>query len=139
MYGMSILVCIPAFNEEPTIKNVVEDALRYADSVAVCDDGSLDETKNKAEKAGAYVIKHEKNLGKGAALRSLFKYASYSNADVIVTMDGDGQSLPKEIPKLTKPINENKSDIVIGYRFDTNQMPQYRKIGNKFLDMKAKI
>ena len=131
---MYVIACIPAFNEEKTIGYVVKKALRYVDEVVVCDDGSTDNTTTESKTAGATLLHHKKNQGKGAATKSLFEYARKSNADVIVTIDGDGQFLPEEIPKLVKPIIENKSDIVIGYRHDKTEMPSYRKIGNKFLD-----
>lgn len=132
---MFVLACIPAYNEESIIGNLVKETLRHVDKVVVCDDGSLDDTFAEAQKAGADVIKHEKNFGKGAATRSLFKYAKNSNADIIVTIDGDGQFLPEEIPLLVKSMVENNSDIVIGYRFDSStEMPHYRKVGNKVLD-----
>ena len=132
---MYILTCIPAYNEENVIANVIKESLRYSDTVVVCDDGSSDNTAKMAEIAGAYVIKHPTNLGKGAALKSLFKYAKYSNSDIIVTIDGDGQFSPSEIPKLIKPIEDKKSDIVIGYRFEHDtEIPSYRKLGNKILD-----
>ena len=132
---MRTLTCIPAFNEEHVIEKIVKEALRYSTNVVVCDDGSLDNTSEIAEKAGAYVITHKKNLGKGAALKSLFTYARHFDADVIVTIDGDGQFLTEEIPKLIKPIVENNYDVVIGYRFDDDEeMPTYRKLGNKLLD-----
>ena len=132
---MKILACIPAFNEENIIGDVVKKTLSYVDKVIVCDDGSFDNTFNEAKISGAEVIHHSKNLGKGAALKSLFNYARNSNFDVIVTIDGDGQFLAEEITKLVKSIVEEKSDIVIGYRFDDKtEMPSYRKIGNKILD-----
>jgi glycosyltransferase involved in cell wall biosynthesis len=132
---MKILACIPAFNEEKIIGDVVKKTLSYVDKVIVCDDGSVDNTFNEAKIAGAEVIHHSKNLGKGAALKSLFNYAQNSNFDVIVTIDGDGQFLAEEITKLVKSIVEKKSDIVIGYRFDDkSEMPSYRKVGNKILD-----
>lgn len=132
---MSILVCIPAFNEEKIIGKVVKDCLRYSDKVIVCDDGSIDKTYEEAELAGAICLRHKKNLGKGAALKSLFNFAKNSNFEIIVTIDGDGQFLPEEIPKLVKPIKENSADIVIGYRFDdASEMPNYRKVGNKILN-----
>ena len=132
---MNILTCIPAYNEEHIIEKIVKGALQHSTNVVVCDDGSSDNTSDVAEKAGAYVITHKKNLGKGAALKSLFTYAQHHNADVIVTIDGDGQFLPEEIPKLIKPIIEENFDVVIGYRFDDDEeMPTYRKLGNKFLD-----
>ena len=132
---MSILVCIPAFNEGNVIDKVIKNCLKFSDRVVVCDDGSADNTSEVADNAGADVIRHEKNIGKGEALRSLFKFASHSNNDIIVTIDGDGQFLPEEIPKLVKGIKENRADIVVGYRFDdTVDMPDYRKFGNKMLD-----
>ncbi len=74
-------------------------------------------------------------MGKGEALKTLFDYAKKSKADIMVTIDGDGQFLPEEIPNLLKPIINDKADVVIGYRFDNaEQMPRYRKIGNKVLD-----
>jgi len=134
------IVCIPSYNEEHKIGEVVKKSLRHADQVIVCDDGSLDRTSEKAEAAGAHVIKHRKNQGKGASMKSLFEYAKKMDTDIMVTIDGDGQFLPEEIPKLMKPILENKSDIVIGYRFESNtEMPYYRKVGNKFLDKVANI
>ena len=134
-----VIACIPAFNEETVIANLINNVSKYVDSVIVCDDGSTDGTVNEAKKSGAFVISNNKNLGKGAALKSLFDFARHSNADVIVTIDGDGQFLPEEIPKLTTDIKNGKSDIVIGYRFETEKdMPSYRKIGNKVLDELSK-
>jgi glycosyltransferase involved in cell wall biosynthesis len=129
------VVCIPAYNVETMIYDVVTRSKQFADMVIVCDDGSVDDTLKQASNAGAIVISHEKNLGKGVALKSLFNYCIKINADIVVTIDGDGQFLPEEITKLTKSMIENNSDIVIGYRFEDNEeMPAYRKVGNKFLD-----
>ena len=134
------IACIPAYNEEKPIGDVIKKSLNYVDKVIVCDDGSRDLTSSKAKEANAIVIKHEKNLGKGAALKSLFKYALNVNADVVVTIDGDGQFLPEEINKIIKPIIENDYDIVIGNRFDDHkEMPSYRKVGNKMLDKITKM
>ena len=129
------IACIPAFNEEKSIGDVIVRAKKFVDKVIVCDDGSEDNTSRKAKDAGAIVIRHEKNLGKGAALKTLFKHAKEINADVMVTIDGDGQFLPDEMGLLIKPVLEEGSDIVIGYRFSTDmEMPSYRKAGNKILD-----
>jgi glycosyltransferase involved in cell wall biosynthesis len=134
------LVCIPAFNEEKPIVDVIKKSLKYVDQVIVCDDGSSDLTAEKAKIAGAVVIKHEKNMGKGHAMKSLFKYAKDIDADVIVTIDGDGQFLPEQIGTLLKPILENSYDVVIGNRLsDDKEMPSYRKIGNKMLDKITKL
>ena len=129
------IACIPTFNEETKIFDVIKRAKNYVDEVIVYDDGSQDQTSKRATEAGATVIRHEKNLGKGAALKSLFDYTKKKNADVIVTIDGDGQFLPEEMETLMKPILKGDKDIVIGYRFDENdEMPSYRKAGNKVLD-----
>lgn len=129
------IVCIPAYNEEKTIDNIVKRSLNFVDKVIVCDDGSQDFTSKRAEQSGAVIIKHEKNKGKGAAFKSLFSYAKKINADIMVTIDGDGQFLPEEINKLMNPIIEKNVDVVLGNRYDSNkEMPTYRQVGNKVLD-----
>ena len=133
--GMLKVACLPAYNEERKIFDVVTKTMEYVDTVIVCDDGSNDKTSKLAQKAGAYVVKHEKNLGKGAAFKTMFEIARQMNADVTVTMDSDAQFLPEEIPKLINSLVANKSDIVTGNRFkNNNEMPKYRKFGNKVLD-----
>jgi glycosyltransferase involved in cell wall biosynthesis len=137
---MSILACIPAFNEGKVIGEVIKKCLKFSDQVVVCDDGSTDDTYEIADAAGAHVIRHDVNIGKGEALRTLFKFAIHSKNDIVVTIDGDGQFLPEEIPKLVSDIEEKKSDIVIGYRFDdATDMPNYRRFGNKMLDKMANM
>ena len=132
---MKRVVCIPAYNEGHIIHKVITECKKYADLVIVCDDGSSDNTSVEAKSAGALIINHNTNKGKGAALRSLFDAAQKNGADVTVTIDGDGQFLPEEIPKLMNPILEKQIDIVIGYRFsDSTSMPSYRQFGNKILD-----
>ena len=132
---MQKIACIPAYNEEKSIHKVVKDSFQYVDKVIVCDDGSNDKTSEEAKKAGAVVITHKKNSGKGSALRSLFDYAKESKFDVLVTIDGDGQFFPKEIPKLITPITKKEYDVVIGNRANGNiEMPKYRKFGNAVLD-----
>jgi glycosyltransferase involved in cell wall biosynthesis len=129
------IACIPVYNEEKIIGEIVKKCMNYVDKVIVCDDGSTDNTARVAKENGAHVIQHKKNTGKGSAMRSLFKSALENNGDVIVTIDGDGQFLPEEIPIIMDPVLKNQSDIVIGYRFDDKtEMPTYRRIGNKMLD-----
>ena len=129
------IVCIPAYNEEKTIDDIVKRSLNFVDKVIVCDDGSQDFTSERAEQSGAVMIKHEKNKGKGAAFKSLFNYAKKINADIMITIDGDGQFLPEEINKLMNPIIEKNVDVVLGNRYDSNkEMPTYRQVGNKVLD-----
>jgi glycosyltransferase involved in cell wall biosynthesis len=132
-----VVAGIPAFNEENTIARVLLEAQKYADVVVVCDDGSSDLTCEIAERLGAEVVRHERNLGYGAALRSLFERTRELNADVLVTLDGDGQHNPEEIPAVLKPISDGVADVVIGSRFiderGTAEMPKYRRLGAKLI------
>lgn len=132
-----IMVGIPAFNEEMTIARVVLEAQKYADRVVVCDDGSTDLTADIAERLGAEVVRHKENLGYGVAVQSLFKYARESGADVLVTLDADGQHFPKEIPNVVQPIFDGMADMVIGSRFVDGRlasaMPWYRRVGIKMI------
>jgi glycosyltransferase involved in cell wall biosynthesis len=115
---------------------VVVSAQKYVDKVLVCDDGSADMTADIAEKLGAKVIRHGQNMGKGEAFRSLFSACRDMGADVMVTLDGDDQHDPSEIPKLIDPLTEGLADIVVGARFHENNkgIPSYRKVGNKLLN-----
>jgi glycosyltransferase involved in cell wall biosynthesis len=132
-----IVVGVPAFNEERTIARVVLKTQKYADKVVVCDDGSTDLTADIAESLGADVVRHGQNLGYGAAIRSLFSRARELGADVLVTLDADGQHDPGEIPNVAQPIVEGEADIVIGSRFVDEHlaytMPWYRRAGVKFI------
>jgi glycosyltransferase involved in cell wall biosynthesis len=132
-----VVVGIPAFNEEKTIARVVLGAQKHADIVVVCDDGSTDLTSEIAERLGAVVIHHEQNSGYGAALQSLFKRARELNADVLVTLDSDGQHDPAQIPRVVKPIEDGVAEVVLGSRFmdekGTADMPAYRRFGVKVI------
>ncbi len=132
---MGIICVIPAFNEERTIEEVVQQAKKYVDEVIVVDDGSTDCTLKKAEEAGSRTIRHKKNMGKGAALRTGISAALRRRADIIVTMDGDGQHDPHLIPKLIEPIVRGEADVVIGSRFlkhgRRKGMPKIRVLSNK--------
>jgi glycosyltransferase involved in cell wall biosynthesis len=130
------VACIPVFNEERTIGKVVVGAQKYVDQVLVCDDGSSDMTAAIAEKLGARVIRHESNMGKGEAFRSLFSACRDMGVDVMVTIDGDDQHDPSDIPKLVEPLLGDRADIVIGARFhESNKgIPGYRRAGNKLLN-----
>ena len=136
----SIIICIPALNEEKTIAKIIVDAKKYSDKIIVIDDGSSDYTPQIVKELGIELIQHENNKGKGAALKSGFSQAIKYSPDVIVTLDGDGQHEPSAIPSLIEPILTGKSDVVIGSRSKKTKMPKYRKIGLKtinFLNRKA--
>lgn len=132
-----IIACIPAYNEEKNIAKVVLGAQRHVDIVVVCDDGSSDLTAEIARRMGATMIRHKENLGYGAAMQSLFKKARDLGADVMVTLDADGQHDAREIPKLIQPILDGKADIVVGSRFlgeQVNNLPAYRRFGIKVIN-----
>lgn len=129
-----IVAAIPAYNEEKTIAKVILQAQKHVDRVVVCDDGSTDCTAEIAEKLGVDVVRHDRNRGYGAALKSLFKKAREIGADVMVTLDGDGQHNGNEIPTLVKPILGDEAEIVIGSRFlknSINEAPFHRRVGIK--------
>ncbi|MDA4122238.1 MAG: glycosyltransferase family 2 protein [Thaumarchaeota archaeon] len=127
---------MPAFNEERTIGKVVVGAQQYVDEVIVCDDGSKDMTAVIAEKLGARVIRHESNMGKGEAFRTLFAASRDMRADIMVTIDGDDQHDPADIPRLVEPLENGDADIAIGARFHGNNkgIPTHRRVGNKLLN-----
>lgn len=129
-----IIVCIPAFNECESIGRVVRRSRIFSNQVLVCDDGSNDDTFAEATRSGARVVQHAANLGKGAALRTLLREALRLDPDVVVTLDGDGQHDPSDIPTIVKPILEGTADVVVGSRFNGgNHMPLYRRLGNSIL------
>lgn len=137
-----ILVCIPAYNESSKIGKIVNRARAYASEVIVCDDGSTDETAKEAQTAGATVIRHSVNKGYGSAIKTLFRTAKENNADVMVTLDADGQHDPDQIPNIVEPILNEGFDIVIGSRFlnihDREKVPSYRSFGIKTLTLLTK-
>lgn len=114
MYERAVAV-IPAFNEEKHISEVVKQAKKYCD-VVVVDDYSSDKTSELALKSGAHIIKHEKNKGYGSALLSGFDYALKNNYEYIITLDGDGQHNPEDIPKFINAFDLG-ADIISGSRF----------------------
>lgn len=130
-----VVAGIPALNEEATIARVVIGAGQSVDRVIVCDDGSQDMTGEIAKRLGALVIKHESNLGKGAALRSIFGKARELGASALVTIDGDGQHNPAEIPRLLEGLAAGV-DVVVGSRFISNSanIPSHRRAGNVVLN-----
>ena len=133
-----IVACIPAYCEEGTIAGVILSSQKYVDKVLVCDDGSTDMTGVIAEKLGAIVLRHERNRGKGYALKTLLAGAMKLNADIAVLIDGDGQHNPDEIPELIEPILESKADFVVGSRYLNKariEAPFYRRSGLRILNL----
>jgi len=133
---VKITIGIPAYNEEKNIGSVIVKLNKFYDSIIVCNDGSTDMTKEIAEKMGAIVINHPKNLGYGGAIRSLFLKAKEIATDVLITFDADGQHRVDDIKTVLEPILNNEADVVIGSRFlsDNNkEIPKYRKAGIRII------
>jgi len=120
MYGKTkhkVFAIIPAYEEADSVGKVIPEVIPFVDKILVIDDGSRDGTEEKAKEAGAHVVRLPFNLGQGTALRTGFIIAIREKADIIVTLDADGQHDPNEIPNLTKLIENGDADIVVGSRF----------------------
>jgi glycosyltransferase involved in cell wall biosynthesis len=123
-----ILALIPAHDEGPRIGRVVSAALRHV-PVVVVDDGSTDDTESVAEAAGAMVLRQDPHAGKGAALRAGFRHALADGVTAVVTLDGDGQHDPDEIPPFLAAFADRRAELIIGRR-DPRQMPGVRHVSN---------
>ncbi len=126
---MTTLVVIPCKNLESEVGEVVRGVLglNLGLDVAVINDGSTDGTSAAAEAAGAHVLEHEVNLGKGAALKTGFEYAIAKGYDAVVTMDGDGQHDPSAIPDFLDALDKCDADIIVGTRMHAvGEMPKLR-------------
>ena len=137
---VNIVAIIPAYNEEKALADVIAKTFKYVDKVIVVNDGSVDKTAEVALNAGAEVISHSTKLGKGEALKSGFK--ALNDDSIIVTIDGDGQHNPNEIPDLIKPIVEGSADLVNGSRYmngPEENTPAYRRVGQRVLDIATNI
>jgi glycosyltransferase involved in cell wall biosynthesis len=129
---MKIVALIPAYNEEKTIERMVTDVKAHADTVVVIDDGSQDKTGHYAERAGALVVSHHENRGVGAAVKTGIEKGLQLGADILVSIDADGQFSPDDIPRLTAPLLSDEADFVTGSRFshENPAMPRVKRMGN---------
>ncbi len=127
-------VLIPAFNEEAAVGAVVKGALKYAGRVLVVDDGSSDRTGRAAAAAGAEVIRHPENRGKGGALRTGLRALAGRGSDPVIVLDGDGQHDPNEIPDFLAEARRSGAGIVVGNRMaSSSSMPRVRYWTNRVM------
>ena len=134
-----MLAGIAAYNEARYVGSIVLQARQYVDEVIVVDDGSADNTSRVAELAGATVIRHPQNRGKGAAIQSILAEARKRNPDVLVLLDADAQHDPNEIPSLIEPISRG-FDLVIGSReAQEDKTPRYRRIGKQVIFRSSRL
>ncbi|MBU8976981.1 glycosyltransferase family 2 protein [Lysobacter sp. MMG2] len=130
-----LVVVIPALNEALRIRDVVEGALAECPHVIVVDDGSDDGTAQRIADLPVTVLRHEARMGKGASLRDGFARALEMGARAIISMDGDGQHRPADIPRMLAAANRHPGHIVIGARLRRrSQQPIYRRLANEFAD-----
>ena len=125
----SAVALIPAYEEGPRVADVVR-AASVQLPVLVVDDGSVDDTAEQAEVAGATVLRQRPNQGKGAALRAGFRRVLADGADVVITLDADGQHDPAEIPAFLDAWRRTGADLIVGRR-DFSRMPPARQLANR--------
>ncbi len=132
---MTLAALIPAYREERYIGDVVRAVRQQVDLVYVVDDGSGDATARRAAEAGAQVITHRENLGKGAALKTGFRHLAKKNVDWIIVLDGDGQHLAEEIPRFRAAAEQDPSiHVWLGNRMsEARAMPLVRRLTNRFM------
>lgn len=124
---------IPCYNEAASIARIVRSVRQYVGTVIVVDDCSTDGTSEQAQAAGAHVVRHARNQGKGVALKTGFAVASSMNLTAAITLDGDGQHDTSEIPQFIEAFGPASCDIVVGNRMkDTQPMPFVRRYTNRF-------
>jgi len=129
---MKIFVVLPAYNEEKQIGNVIRSLKKNSyKNIVVVDDGSSDKTSSISRKEGAVVVRNIMNMGVGGASVAGIEYAFRIGADIVVTLDSDGQHDVKDIKKVIMPLLNNSADVVSGSRmFNPKGMPLIRKVGN---------
>jgi len=131
---MKTCVVIPAYNESEGVAPVIDQIRQQGIEVVLIDDGSTDSTSRIASERGAVVLRNAANEGKGASLVKGFSYALEKNFDAVITMDGDGQHDPGDIPYLMRLAQYSKCGIVIGNRMHkTNGMPVVRFLTNRIM------
>ncbi len=127
-------VVVPAYMEQRKINDVVRRIGKYSSHVIVVDDGSTDRTSEEASEAGAVVLRHERNMGKGAALNSGFTYARFNDFHCLITMDADGQHDPADIPRFIEAHRRTGIPVLVGNRMAVpEKMPFLRRWTNRLM------
>ncbi len=135
--GQKFLTALPVYNEAAHVDAVLDQVCRYSSHVLVVDDGSTDRTPGLLQRRGdIQVIRHTRNRGYGAALKTAFEYAIAQGYDILVTIDCDGQHEPQRIPLFVQACQEHQADIVSGSRYlkrfpGDSQPPAQRRAINR--------
>lgn len=145
----TIIVVVPAYNEEKLISRVIETMPEYVDKIIVVDDSSMDKTCSVLECLQAkypsrlFVIRHSVNQGVGGSIATGYRWCLEQNADVAVVMAGDAQMDPSDLPALLDPVTSGKADFAKGNRLFTgdawHQIPRIRYLGNSVMSLLTKI
>jgi glycosyltransferase involved in cell wall biosynthesis len=134
---ITVAAVIPAYLEEKHVGDVVRRTLLQLANVVVVDDGSSDRTAEEAKNAGADVIVHEQNRGKGESIKSGFRYWLDHGATYVIILDADGQHLPDEIPRFLTAAASGIGELLIGTRMnDVREMPLVRRLVNRYMSRK---
>lgn len=139
---MTTALLIPAYNADATLPALLERAARFhpAGDTIIVNDGSTDHTGLTARQCGVTVLTHERNNGKGAALRTGFQYCCAQGYDAVITMDADLQHEPERIPEFKALFASGGFDIIIGSRMhDTAAMPIHRFLSNTITSMLVRL
>jgi glycosyltransferase involved in cell wall biosynthesis len=128
---MKGIILISAYNAENTLADVLNDLQVFTDlHILIVDDGSTDKTQEIATSFGVKTLSHKKNLGKGAALQTGFKFASKLDIDFVITFDADKQHPVDYIPKFIEVYKNHPNDVIVGTRKRDKNMPITRKFSN---------
>ncbi|MBN2251419.1 MAG: glycosyltransferase family 2 protein [Candidatus Altiarchaeota archaeon] len=130
---MKVVAAIPAYNEEKHIRDIINRTMGFVDEVVVVDDGSGDRTYKEAISCGAIVVKLATNMGVGFATRMGCEIALNEGADVVVTIDGDGQHDPETIPALLQKLKEGYDIVLASRMLNARGMPLSKQMGNRFI------
>ena len=134
---LTVGAIVPAYQEEKHIAEVVRRTLKQLPNVVVVDDGSTDATADEARTAGADVIVHEQNRGKGESIKSGFRYWLEHGSTYVIVLDGDGQHLPEEIDRFLNAASSSGAKLLIGTRMnDVREMPLVRRTVNRYMSRK---